>query len=682
MVLGEDPNAILARLNTSDTDQLCRTSFWIWEMCWAVILGHTSAAEALLAMIEPVLVTSMAGMTPFFDFHWIKPMVLSRCYRKHALHAAPARAASPKTFATSHRSHSPLALSKSPRPKPASLSSSGSTASASSPGSSPITSNRRGVASAPSSRALPSVSVSSSASTIPSATPSAAASASAGAAPLSGGAPAPRAGSPALSLTEVVAAMQACEKKLQSWSEVSGSALAVHGARLALVRGEIAGLQGRSTEALAYYEQAINSARTQGMTHIVALSLERSAETLAAMGAHSLATAALKESAVEYMRFGATVKVARMCAVHPAIQHCVELQPKQLLLSGLRDSSDDSPLFPVRSLAARIGTDAGTPKHHTIADNAKSSAAAVVEPSADSETGADVAGGRDSVSTQLNISFLIQCTRLLSSDLELSKLLERFMQFVLQLGGATSGLLFLSGPEGSSGAAGGGSAPAPASASGSGAASGSVSPSEFDASRAGSESFARAAIDSQLYLACACDVSSDRKSWIEKSTPWHELPRDRFAHSVVEYVLRSGHEVVVDNEPNAPIVHTHVSSTRTGVRPSSIAASLAAVAPPPAPTPAPAPPGSPLPFTTPSSPLLTSFSEDAYLTTKKAKSLVCIPLKNRKVMVGVLYLENSLSTGFFRHEHIKLLKVQPSSPFTAACCSLAVARRALCVVLW
>ncbi|MBD2128120.1 trifunctional serine/threonine-protein kinase/ATP-binding protein/sensor histidine kinase [Microcoleus sp. ZQ-A2] len=51
------------------------------------------------------------------------------------------------------------------------------------------------------------------------------------------------------------------------------------------------------------------------------------------------------------------------------------------------------------------------------------------------------------------------------------------------------------------------------------------------------------------------------------------------------------------------------------------------------------------------------FTQDAYILTKKPKSILCIPLLDRTKLSGILYLENNLTTDAFTKDRVELLKL-------------------------
>ena len=52
--------------------------------------------------------------------------------------------------------------------------------------------------------------------------------------------------------------------------------------------------------------------------------------------------------------------------------------------------------------------------------------------------------------------------------------------------------------------------------------------------------------------------------------------------------------------------------------------------------------------------------KDLYITTNKPKSVLCIPLLNQGKLIGIVYLENNLTTGAFTIDRIEILKMLSS----------------------
>ena len=90
--------------------------------------------------------------------------------------------------------------------------------------------------------------------------------------------------------------------------------------RAALVRGEIARIEGRDFDAMRLYEQAIRSARANGFVHNEALAYEVAARFYTARGFDKLADAYLREARYGYLRWGADGKVRQLDQLYPHIR--------------------------------------------------------------------------------------------------------------------------------------------------------------------------------------------------------------------------------------------------------------------------------------------------------------------------------------------------------------------------
>jgi two-component system NarL family sensor kinase len=52
-----------------------------------------------------------------------------------------------------------------------------------------------------------------------------------------------------------------------------------------------------------------------------------------------------------------------------------------------------------------------------------------------------------------------------------------------------------------------------------------------------------------------------------------------------------------------------------------------------------------------------SFSTDPYIQHQQTRSLLCLPILNQSQLIGILYLENNLSTGVFTNDRLQVLKL-------------------------
>ena len=90
--------------------------------------------------------------------------------------------------------------------------------------------------------------------------------------------------------------------------------------RAALLRAEIARIEGRALDAERFYEQAIDSARRNGFVHNEALADELAARFYAARGLARIARAYLGDARQCYLRWGADGKVRQLEQLHPDLR--------------------------------------------------------------------------------------------------------------------------------------------------------------------------------------------------------------------------------------------------------------------------------------------------------------------------------------------------------------------------
>lgn len=88
----------------------------------------------------------------------------------------------------------------------------------------------------------------------------------------------------------------------------------------ALVKAEMARLEGRSDDAALLYEQAIRLARTNGFLHIEAISYELAGYFYAARGLTEIAQLYLRNARERYARWGAEGKVLHLEESHPHLR--------------------------------------------------------------------------------------------------------------------------------------------------------------------------------------------------------------------------------------------------------------------------------------------------------------------------------------------------------------------------
>src|SRR5258705_3444765 len=90
--------------------------------------------------------------------------------------------------------------------------------------------------------------------------------------------------------------------------------------RSALVGAEIARIEGRETEAMRLYEQAIGSARENGFIHNEAIAYELAARFYAARGFKQIADLYLRNARYGYLRWGAVGKVRQLDETYPDLR--------------------------------------------------------------------------------------------------------------------------------------------------------------------------------------------------------------------------------------------------------------------------------------------------------------------------------------------------------------------------
>ncbi len=148
-----------------------------------------------------------------------------------------------------------------------------------------------------------------------------------------------------------------------------------------LVLAEIARIEGRAFEAMQFYEQAIQSAHENGFVQNEALAYEVAARFYAAHGSETSAHAYLCNARSCYERWGAVGKVKQLDELYPHLQ-------------------DDRPPASTTS---------------TI----------------------------DTPVTQLDVGTVVKASQALSSEIVLSKLIEKLMRIAVEHAGAERGLLIL-----------------------------------------------------------------------------------------------------------------------------------------------------------------------------------------------------------------------------------------------
>jgi PAS domain S-box-containing protein len=150
--------------------------------------------------------------------------------------------------------------------------------------------------------------------------------------------------------------------------------------RVALVSAEIARIEGRELDAERLYEQAIRSANANGFIHNEALAAELASHFYAARGFDKFARVYLQDARYGYLRWGADGKVRELDRIHPGLA-----APE------------------VRDRRANIGSSV----------------------------------------QQLDVTTVFKASQAVSSEIVLSKLIERLMTIALENAGADRGLLVL-----------------------------------------------------------------------------------------------------------------------------------------------------------------------------------------------------------------------------------------------
>jgi hypothetical protein len=82
--------------------------------------------------------------------------------------------------------------------------------------------------------------------------------------------------------------------------------------RAALVSAELARIEGRESDAMRLYEQAIRSARANDFIHNEAIAYERASEFYRARGFDQIADVYLRDARYGYVRWGADGKVRQL----------------------------------------------------------------------------------------------------------------------------------------------------------------------------------------------------------------------------------------------------------------------------------------------------------------------------------------------------------------------------------
>jgi PAS domain S-box-containing protein len=113
------------------------------------------------------------------------------------------------------------------------------------------------------------------------------------------------------------AALLAHHRQLEIWAEQCPENFEN---RAALVRAEIARLEGRDADAMRLYQQGIRSARLNSFVQNEALAYELAARFYAARGFEDIANLYLRKARYGYLRWGADGKVRQLDEMHPHLR--------------------------------------------------------------------------------------------------------------------------------------------------------------------------------------------------------------------------------------------------------------------------------------------------------------------------------------------------------------------------
>ena len=173
-------------------------------------------------------------------------------------------------------------------------------------------------------------------------------------------------------------ALAAHHNQLEVWAENSRENFAN---REALVAAEIARLEGRSLDAMHFYERAIQSAREHGFVHNEALAHEIAARFYLARGLEMIGLSYLRNARNCYERWGALGKVKQLDEHYPRLRE------------------ERVPSSPLATIGASVG--------------------------------------------QLEVATVVKASQALSSEIVLPKLIETLMRIAVEHAGAERGLLIL-----------------------------------------------------------------------------------------------------------------------------------------------------------------------------------------------------------------------------------------------
>jgi PAS domain S-box-containing protein len=363
-----------------------------------------------------------------------------------------------------------------------------------------------------------------------------------------------------------------------------------------LVEAERARVLDQSGQARDYYDKAIDLAQEHSYLNEEALAGELAARFYLALGQTRLARHYLQDARYAYQRWGASLKVKDLEARYPQLL-AASLGWPGLMRSGARFASD------AERVAAASGATATAPSDKITS-----------RPSLATTTGSTTA------SSTLDLTSVLRASQTISGEIVLQTLLAKLMKLLLENAGAERGFLILLQEETSphtlmrSGVSPDAETP-PHSITRSGASSDSRSKrnlqaqklrgsrseasSDAEAGRAGAVPHLQWVIEAEGLVGQA-----DREAQVTALQAVPIAGSDRLSTAIINYVARTREAVVLND------------ATQEG-----------------------------------------RFSQDQYITTHRPKSLLCTPLVNQGNLIGLLYLENNLTSGAFTPDRLQVLNL-------------------------
>ncbi|NVI09615.1 trifunctional serine/threonine-protein kinase/ATP-binding protein/sensor histidine kinase [Paraburkholderia youngii] len=107
------------------------------------------------------------------------------------------------------------------------------------------------------------------------------------------------------------------QRQLEMWADICPENF---GDRAALVRAEIARIEGRALDAMTHYDQAIRSAHANGFVHNEALANELAARFYSTRGSEKAARGYLQDAHDAYLRWGADGKARQLEQCYPTLK--------------------------------------------------------------------------------------------------------------------------------------------------------------------------------------------------------------------------------------------------------------------------------------------------------------------------------------------------------------------------